>query len=159
MPDLMKRRIDEETLSTDNTSASAMTEATAATAATTITTTVPTAAITTATNIDIDTSLQTATTTANATTTTTDRPQGTALGPEWLKKSNFINDLSNNIKNQKGNLLISYNQDIIATRIGLYGSWVNIPGIKSKSKNEFTTIVTDIASKLDIIQEGGYLIY
>jgi pyridine nucleotide-disulfide oxidoreductase domain-containing protein 1 len=59
------------------------------------------------------------------------RHQGAALGPEWLAKSNLLDDVPIAVKNTVGSLLIHFEQEIVGMKEGADGSWVKVGDIDS----------------------------
>ena len=65
------------------------------------------------------------------------RHQGAALGPEWLLKSDLLQQLPDSIKSATGSLVINYNQEVIATREGRKGSWVSVGSDSNNIEKDF----------------------
>ena len=84
------------------------------------------------------------------------RHQGAALGPEWLLKSDLIQQLPDSIKSTTGSLVINYNQEVIATREGRRGSWISVVNESYgrdkdwKKYIDMTFIADNVELKIDI---------
>jgi thioredoxin reductase len=83
------------------------------------------------------------------------RHQGAALGPEWLIKSKLLDNLPSKLKQSPGSLNIHYQQDIVAFREGLNGSWKVIDKHHNDSSDLDKHIISDIEAtkKINLLEE------
>jgi hypothetical protein len=85
---------------------------------------------------------------------------GAALGPDWLKNSNILNQLEDSIKENAANLSVHFGQEVKAIKQGLDGVWkvINDSDIDSDIDNDIDNDTGDswkLPNENDLIYDNN----